>query len=308
MCKINYAAIVRKITPLTILFLMRRIPEESFVCGILRGNDRQFKLDIRINKAYIILHSVKQRVQCEKVKSQNKATQRTGYAQSPSRTGGSADFSKPFLLRSLRRDASQIRNVAFGFSQRTLQIRSCQIIWCFSPNVLRSRICFCKKRVSRLITPAARPQRSSQIDFSDCRFYRSISQLRSEASLKRSCSVDTRALQSFGPSAKYRTRDCTQKKTPLETHSILLPKDAINRYESLRHQVLDGISRPQGLSVFLYHGVLKGLSILTTSVSSPESPIEKPCVSQTPTPANPDFIHLLANMVLNSQKELIYAY
>jgi hypothetical protein len=86
-----------------------------------------------------------------------------------------------------------------------------------------------------------------------------------------------------------------------------MPKNAADIYESLRNQFLTGSANHSWLSVIFYHGVLRGLQILTIR------PTEKPCTEtseafvHTILPDN-DLIHLIANMVLHKQSEAAHVY
>jgi len=86
--------------------------------------------------------------------------------------------------------------------------------------------------------------------------------------------------------------------------------NAVDTYEALRNQILNGAARPQGLSVILYHGILRGLQILAMKPITPSYQAEiidaiKPSASH-----DADLVRLVANMVLhiNKKSEIKYAY
>lgn len=90
-----------------------------------------------------------------------------------------------------------------------------------------------------------------------------------------------------------------------------MPDNAITLYESLRTQVLKGAERPQGLSVMLYHGMLRGLQILAANTPSASQPIpldEKKKLSLCPIPLDAQLVSLLANMISHLQPELKHVY
>lgn len=76
----------------------------------------------------------------------------------------------------------------------------------------------------------------------------------------------------------------------------------------LREQVVLEQARPAGLGAIVFHGMWCGLVVLmqappapvSSSVSTPRSPI--------PVVHDPQFVRLLANMVLLTQSKEEYAY
>lgn len=89
---------------------------------------------------------------------------------------------------------------------------------------------------------------------------------------------------------------------------MALPKNATDTYETLRSQMLKGAAKPQGLSVIFYHGVLRGLQILTMPPIDPFCPTEKQETAVHAPSPDPDFIRLLANLVLHKQSERMHVY
>lgn len=87
-----------------------------------------------------------------------------------------------------------------------------------------------------------------------------------------------------------------------------VPPDALPTYERLRAEVLNGQARPEGLTAVAYHGMLRGLTLILTEIV-PE--IALPHVSAPVAEAVPldqEFLRLLANMVLQSQSQVMHAY
>jgi len=88
-----------------------------------------------------------------------------------------------------------------------------------------------------------------------------------------------------------------------------LPEEAVDLYESLRKQVLEGSMCPQGLCVIIYHGMLRGLQILADeSIDSTQNLPEKKQKASRSIPLDDDLIYLLANMVSKLQPEMRHAY
>lgn len=82
---------------------------------------------------------------------------------------------------------------------------------------------------------------------------------------------------------------------------------ALLAYERLRTEVLQGRARPEGLGAVVHHGLLRGLTLLLSS--TPAVDIEAPPPALTPTVIrDPQFLRLLANMVLQTQAEVMHVY
>ena len=86
-----------------------------------------------------------------------------------------------------------------------------------------------------------------------------------------------------------------------------VPAQALCTYERLREQVLSGEAHPEGLSAILYHGMLRGLTVILTA-----PPAELPGAAETATfeaaPLDREFLHLLVNMVLKTQSQVTHVY
>jgi hypothetical protein len=89
---------------------------------------------------------------------------------------------------------------------------------------------------------------------------------------------------------------------------VNLPKNAIDLYESLRAQVLEGADRQQRLCVIIYHGILLGLQLLVTQPNKPISLHNKQKIHPEDRSLDTNLIRLLANIVLCSQSEVMHVY
>lgn len=89
---------------------------------------------------------------------------------------------------------------------------------------------------------------------------------------------------------------------------INLPANSTDIYESLRNQVLKGAAQPQGLSVVLYHGVLRGLQILAMKPVHEIHYAEKHEITKHSVSVDSNLVRLLANMVLHTQREILHGY
>jgi hypothetical protein len=87
-----------------------------------------------------------------------------------------------------------------------------------------------------------------------------------------------------------------------------IPPAALPTYERLRAEVLNGQARPEGLTAVAYHGMLRGLALILTELI-PEVP---PSAASAPVaeavPLDREFLRLLANMVLQSQSQVMHVY
>jgi len=84
---------------------------------------------------------------------------------------------------------------------------------------------------------------------------------------------------------------------------------AVQTYETLRGQVLQGGARPDGLGAIVFHGMWHGLVVLLSATPPPS--ISSPAIPDaTPTPVahDPQLVRLLANMLLLTQSKDEYAY
>lgn len=98
------------------------------------------------------------------------------------------------------------------------------------------------------------------------------------------------------------------KKISQQERLIDLPENATDIYEVLRNQILQGNAKPQGLSVILYHGVLRGLQILAMKSINHFPSADKQEISTHIAPPDADLVRLLANMVLHKQPEIMHVY
>ena len=78
-------------------------------------------------------------------------------------------------------------------------------------------------------------------------------------------------------------------------------------YETLRTEVIAGRARPAGLCAVVHHGLLRGVSLLLSSHASVDSPPQRTAAS-IPAIQDREFLHLVANMVLQAQSEVSHVY
>lgn len=87
----------------------------------------------------------------------------------------------------------------------------------------------------------------------------------------------------------------------------MLPPSTVALYERLRADVLRGQARPEGLGAVIYHGLIDGLMLLCSASTRGVTPAQ--CTAASPPVARDrELLHLLANMVLQSQSEVMHVY
>ena len=83
---------------------------------------------------------------------------------------------------------------------------------------------------------------------------------------------------------------------------------ALPTYEQLRTEVINGNIRPEGLAAITYHGMVRGLIVILAEPDAniPSSPSPGPHSNEASV--DPDLLRLIANMVLQSQSQVMHVY
>jgi hypothetical protein len=84
-----------------------------------------------------------------------------------------------------------------------------------------------------------------------------------------------------------------------------VPAAALRTYEQLRAEVVSGQARAEGLTAIVYHGMV---AVILTEVAQevPSSAPRLPAASEKPI--DRELLRLIANMVLQSQAEVMHVY
>jgi hypothetical protein len=86
-----------------------------------------------------------------------------------------------------------------------------------------------------------------------------------------------------------------------------LPAHAVSTYERLREQVVSGESRPEGLAAIVYHGMLRGLAVILSETPAAVTPLS-PASELEAVPVDRELVHIMVNMVLQSQSQVMHVY
>jgi hypothetical protein len=86
-----------------------------------------------------------------------------------------------------------------------------------------------------------------------------------------------------------------------------LPAHAVCTYERLREQVLSGESRPDGLAAIVYHGMLRGLAVILSETPAAVTPLAPASELET-VPVERELVHVMVNMLLQSQSQVMHVY
>jgi hypothetical protein len=89
---------------------------------------------------------------------------------------------------------------------------------------------------------------------------------------------------------------------------MTVPPAALVTYEQLRARVINGQPYPEGLAAIVYHGMARGLAVmLIEPAPNLTSPPLQVCAPEGGS-FNREVLRLIANMVLQSQSEVMHVY
>ena len=87
-----------------------------------------------------------------------------------------------------------------------------------------------------------------------------------------------------------------------------LPPAALLTYEQLRARVINGQPYPEGLTAIVYHGMIRGLAVILTEPTAEASSSPSRVPAPEGVSLDRELLRLIANMVLQSQAEVMHVY
>jgi hypothetical protein len=83
---------------------------------------------------------------------------------------------------------------------------------------------------------------------------------------------------------------------------------ALLTYERLRTEVLNGNIRPEGFAAIAYHGMVRGLTVILAEPAANTPSPPSPGSHSNGVSLDRDLLRLIANMVLQSQSQVMHVY
>lgn len=267
-----------------------------------------YRLDIMNNTAYTYLHILYRRCRPgSQAQYQSRAPQAAGRLEPASGTSPCPFVPELWVLRCARSRPGEIRDAPAGACRGNEEGCSGSSVWRVSTDLLPDRSCVRATRIDGVTAAAARAEEPPQAHARGDGVHRCSNERRAPAGGRCSGSGDTGGTWPVGPPAQCRARPSTQKKTiaPVVLAELPMPMAAV--YEQLRGDVLRGQERPDGLGALVYHGFAEGLRLLCRTTGSMAAAAPR---ASSPSCAHRDheLLHLLANMVLQTQSEVMHVY
>jgi len=89
---------------------------------------------------------------------------------------------------------------------------------------------------------------------------------------------------------------------------MTVPPAALLTYEQLRARVINSQPYPEGLAAIVYHGMARGLAVMLTAPAANVTSSPLPVSAPEGSSFNRELLRLIANMVLQSQSEVMHVY
>jgi len=89
---------------------------------------------------------------------------------------------------------------------------------------------------------------------------------------------------------------------------VTVPPAALLTYEQLRARVINSQPYPEGLAAIVYHGMARGLAVMLTEPAANVTSSPPQVSASEGGSFNRDLLRLIANMVLQSQSEVMHVY
>lgn len=288
---------------INVTFLMNFLGKTLLYPTIFLLN-RYETLDFHIITAYINKHIHHPIPRFGHTQLQTRTPRTSQDAQSSPRARACPALPNRQLLRPHRSRAGQVRDAATGHPRGREQGRGGRDVWDIAPHVLSGRSRVCTSGDPRVAATPTRTQGRPQAYRRGHDLHQGVSRRRSHFACARARRRYPERTRSLGAPPQYRARTGAEKKTPALRAPIILPPDALDTYERLRTEVLQGRARSEGLGAIVYHGLLQGLCVI---LRSPRSLSPQPAtISPRPAvvPHDPQLIGLLANMLLHVHSEV----
>ena len=87
-----------------------------------------------------------------------------------------------------------------------------------------------------------------------------------------------------------------------------VPPAALLTYEQLRARVVNSQPYPEGLAAIVYHGMARGLTVMLTEPAANVTSSPLQVSAPEGDSFNRELLRLIANMVLQSQSEVMHVY
>jgi len=211
------------------------------------------------------------------------------------------------LLRCPRSGAGEVRDASTGPSGGGREDPGGVPLRDVAPDVLPGRSGLCAGGPCGATTEAARPEGAPQADTRGHGVHRGGDDGRCAARGAHFGARDPRQARPRRPPSEHRTRAGAEKKTVSPRASLTVSPAAVAIYEALRSDVLRGHARPDGVGAIVYHGLVHGLSLLSQPIPGSAPPVAT-VLSSPNVQTDPQFLHLLANMVLRTHREVSHVY
>src|ERR1700676_1493264 len=260
-------------------------------------------LDVVNIAAYFIRHHEQLADGSGSTRRKSQSPQGAGPPECPSRACSCRALPVGRFLRRSRSAASQVRDVASGADRGRCKIRGRHDVRTVATDILSGGGRVQQRGPERFTASTTRPQRRSQAHCRSDEVYRESGADRRADSCSSAGARDQGGARTRHSSAQYRTRPGAQKKTLTPAAVVPLSPSALQVYETLRTEVIAGRARPEGLCAVVHHGLLRGATLLLSSQVSADATAHRPA---TPAPFIQDreFLHLVANMVLQAHSEV----
>ncbi len=89
---------------------------------------------------------------------------------------------------------------------------------------------------------------------------------------------------------------------------MIVPPAALLTYEQLRARVINGQPYPEWLTAIVYHGMLRGLAVILTEAAPNVASLPLQACASEGVSFDRELLRLIANMVLQSQSQVMHVY